>query len=565
MKRFKDTITRQLKELTGLDKISLEIPPDLDMGDFAFPCFVLSKKLKKSPQQIAQDLCRQFRLGEGIEKAEVKGAYVNFFIDKDSLATAVLPKIQEERSSYGKATDTGVIQLIESPSPNTNKPLHLGHLRNIVLGDALSQLSRFAGKQVHIIDIVNDRGIHICKSMLAYQRWGDGQTPQSTGIKPDHFVGSYYVRFCKEAKKDPSLEDQAQEMLLRWESGDKETIKLWKTMNSWVLEGFEQTYKRLGFKIEKHYFESETYTHGKEIVLKGLKEDIFSKEEDGKIIADLTDKGLDKKVLLRSNGTSVYMTQDIYLAKLRYQDYRFDEMIYVVANEQEYHFKVLFEIFDLLRYPFAQNCTHLSYGMVELPDGKMKSREGNVVDIDDLLEELMAMTKKELSKRYPDISKDDLLRRSKEISDAAFRFFLLKHDPLKNIRYDPKASLSFEGETGPYVQYTHARICSILRKAGQVPDDPELRLLREKETQKIIKMLAHYPQVVEQAALRYNPSLLTRYLLDLCQSFNEFYHAYPVLKEEKDVRFDRLYLIDCVRIVIAGGLKLCGISPIQKM
>ncbi|MCB1084452.1 MAG: arginine--tRNA ligase, partial [Simkania sp.] len=441
------------------------MPKDTAHGDYAFPCFILAKKLQKAPQIIASELSDRFSL-EQVRVAAI-GPYLNFTILDNSKQIETLKHILS--GNIIQKTAEPKVVLIESPGPNTNKPLHLGHLRNMLLGISLTHALRAIGKTVHTVNVNNDRGIHICKSMLAYQLFGDGKTPQSEGRKSDHFVGDYYVKFaqaCAESEeRKTELENQAQEMLTKWEAGDQEVLALWKKMNDWCLAGFQETYKRMGLTIEKEYFESETYQGGKDIILKGAEDGLFYKNEKGAIEADLEDKGLGKKVLLRSDGTSVYITQDINMAHLRYQDFSFDEMIYIVGNEQEYHFKVLFELFRMLGWSFGESCRHFSYGMIELPEGKMKSREGNVIDTDDLIKTVDGLAYEAVKERYEDLDEAEMNERAQAISTGAIRFFFLKFDPLKNFVFNPKESLSFEGETGPYVQYTHARISSILRKS----------------------------------------------------------------------------------------------------
>lgn len=557
-----------LKEVESL----IEIPPDVKLGDYAFPCFILAKRLKKSPMNIALEL------QESLTKVNIKqdhryfslirneGPYLNFFINKELFVKNVIGKILVEKNNYGQRKSTGKIILIESPGPNTNKPLHLGHLRNILLGQSLSKILKAQGHDVHIVNVVNDRGIHICKSMLAYKRLGNGDSPVISKLKPDHFVGKYYVKYSELEKENPEIEKEAQALLKKWESGDEETIALWRKMNKWALEGFAETYKKLDFDIEKEYFESEIYMHGREIILDGLKKGIFQEDENG-IIFDLEKKNLGKKVLLRKDGTSVYITQDIYMAWKRYEDFHFDRMYYVVGNEQEYHFKVLFEIFKALGWKFHDRCYHFSYGMVELPEGKMKSREGNVVDTDDLIHDVTEIARTELKQRYPELNLNELERRAGIIALAAIRFFFLKYDPLKNFIFNPKESLSFDGETGPYIEYSNARINSIFKKLQERfnPEDSDVTLLKEDNEIALVKLLLQYPEVIEKAATEMKPSLICRYLIELAQKFSEFYHANPVLNAEKGLKDARLTLIYCVRIVLQSGMELLNIHPIEEM
>ncbi|MBL7057564.1 arginine--tRNA ligase [Candidatus Woesearchaeota archaeon] len=563
--KYREETIKILEKVTKLKKVQidniLEVPPSLEMGDFAFPCFILSKTLKKAPNQIAEDLLKKLKPTKNISKIETKGPYLNFFINKEVLNKEVISKILKEKKDYGKSKPKKLTVLVESPGQNTNKPLHVGHLRNMLLGVSIKNILEAFGKEVHIVNVINDRGVHICKSLLAYKMFGKGKKPDK---KPDHFVGDFYVKYAEAVKKNPKLEEEVQALLLKWEQGDKEVIKLWKEMNSWAYKGYAETYKKLNFKVEKAYYESNSYKHGKEIVLKGLKDGKFEKEEDGAVSINLKKEGLGQKVLLRANGTAVYITQDIYMAKERLKDFKFDEMIYIVGNEQEYHFKALFSIFKRLGYKFADKCYHFSYGMVELPTGKMKSREGTVVDTDDLIEEVYQIATREVKKRYFTLSKTEIDKRAKIISMGAIRFFFVKYDPIKNFMFKPNESLSFEGETGPYVQYAHARINSILKKCidtGIV----DYKALKTKDEQALISLLAEYPKKIEEAATHYKPSIITRYLLDLAQTFNEFYHKYQVLKADENVKGARIAMILAIKQVLSNGLGLLGIDAPGKM
>jgi arginyl-tRNA synthetase len=567
MENIKNNILDILKNI-GIKEPSLDVPPKENMGDYAFPCFALAKEQKKSPMEIAKeiDLKLKGKLPEGIT-TKIIGPYLNFFINQNNIADNIIKEILELKNNYGTKPAKKDIVLVESPGPNTNKPLHLGHLRNILLGNSITKILKTQGKQVHIVNIVNDRGVHICKSMLAYKKWGNNETPESKEIKSDHFVGDYYVKYSKEEKNNPEIENEVQEMLIKWESGDKETIVLWKQMNSWALEGFNQTYAKLNFKPEKEYFESNSYIKGKEIILEGVKKDIFQKNKEGATIVNLEDKGLGEKILLRSNGTSVYITQDLYVAKKRYEDYNFDEMIYVVGNEQEYHFKVLFEIFKILGWSFGDKCHHFSYGMIELPEGKMKSREGTVVDTDDLIEEVTNIAKEEVKNRYNDIKEDEINKRAETIAKAGIKFFFLKFDPVRNFIFNPKESISFEGETGPYVQYSYARICSIFKKLEKEIDikKADLSLLNTEPDKRILKLLANYPSILEASAKNYKPSTLCHYLIDLASCFNGYYRDNPILKADENTMIARLALCECVKIVIRSGLDILGINVLEQM
>ncbi|MBN2422889.1 arginine--tRNA ligase [Candidatus Woesearchaeota archaeon] len=564
MNKFRKSIINSLNKILKkkIDESSLEIPPSQNMGDYAFPCFSLAKELKKSPNLIAKELKEKIHPDNNISETMVIGPYLNFSINKQALTKETLNEVFSKKQDYGKGAKKKYTVMIESPGPNTNKPLHLGHVRNMVLGNSLINLFNFCGYNTVRVDIINDRGIHICKSMLAYQKYGENKEPDK---KTDHFVGDYYVLYGKKLKKLPRLEEQARKMLLDWENQDKKVRALWKKMNNWAIDGFRETYKRYGVKIDKPYPESEHYTKGKKTVLNGLKKRIFKSDEDKNIIADLEKYGLGKKVILRADGTSIYITQDMVLAKLRYQDYKMDKMIYIVGNEQIYHFKVLFKIFELLNYHFAKDCYHLAYGMIYLPEGKMKSREGTVVDADNLADEMHEIAKKEIKARYRKLMGKELEERSENIAMGAIKFYILKYDPMKDFTYNPEESISFEGETGPYLQYTHARINSILEKhEEQITNKIDFSLLKEEE-QALVKYLSGFSQIIEKSAKEYKPSLLCRYLLDLAQSFNNYYHRYKVIQENKEIEKARILLIYCVKTVLKTGLNILGIEAVERM
>lgn len=571
----------------------LAVPPDSKWGDYAFPCFTLGKNQK----QEAEMLKKKLKLPSFISKMEVVGPYLNFFLDQAVVAEQTLIAISKEKEKFGrKAVGVGKEErkqegkepggrgpgkkeqekregdrkkpqnmVIEFCGPNTNKPLHLGHLRNISLGNALCRISSFCGNTAHPVNIVNDRGIHICQSMLAYQKWGKGQKPNKKG---DHFVGDFYVQFAQRLKEDPELKREAQELLFHWEDKNPEVQKLWRIMTKWVLQGFAQTYKRFGISFEKEYFESDYYEQGKEIAFEGLRKGIFKKDDQKNIVANLEAYGLPNKVVLRGDGTSIYITQDLHLAQLRYDDFGFDRMIYVVASEQNLHFKQLFKILELLERPYARQLHHFGYGLVNLPTGRMKSREGTVVDADDILDELAALAEQEVRARYETLAEKEIKRRAESIALAAVKFFMLKMDAGKDMVFDPKESISFEGETGPYLQYTHARACSILEKAGKVREKNKRQvrysLLADSREKMIINLLSKFSETVEEAA-HYKLHVLCRYLLDLAQAFNEFYHSCPVISEDKELMKGRLQLVQGVRQVLANGLRLLGIEALEEM
>ncbi|QQG39149.1 MAG: arginine--tRNA ligase [Candidatus Woesearchaeota archaeon] len=537
----------------------IEIPPDKNLGDFALPCFFLAKKLKKSPHQIAQELKDKIKLNEAFEKIESVGPYLNFFVNKKYFVKEVLSEILKKKDKYGAQKQRKKV-MVESPGPNTNKPLHLGHVRNILLAKGYCGTMRFLGNKVTQVDIINDRGIHIMKSILAYKKFGKNEKPK---IKGDHFVGKYYILYNKKLKENPSLEKEAKELLRKWEQDDKETIKIWKLMNSWALKGIRETYKKFNLKIDKTYYESETYQAGKQMVFDGCKKGLFKEDSDGSIYINL-DKDLGKKVLLRNDGTSLYITQDLYVARKRFQEYKgLDLCVYVVASEQDYHFKVLFKLLELLKVKGAGKCYHLSYGLVNLPEGKLKSREGTTVDADNLLDEMINLAKRELDKRVK-LDKVEKEKRAKEIAISALTFFLLKQDTFKDILFDPNESISFEGDTGPYVQYTYARASSILKKA-KLNKKINYNLLEEPIEYGLIKKLSLFGEIVLNSGNNYNPSFLVRYLIELSHTFNEFYHLCNVLKSEKDLMVARLAIVSATKQVLSNGLKILDLKPLEEM
>lgn len=571
---FKEEIIALLRQETKLSKDDLStlvaVPPDPKLGDYAFPCFKLGKNAKEEAEKLKEKL----KLPGFISKVEVAGPYLNFFIKHHALAKAILTSIYKDAKHYGKPKSyKGKRIVVEYCGPNTNKPLHLGHLRNMALGNAVCRVLSFAGNKVHPVNIINDRGIHICQSMLAYQKWGHQKEQDKKG---DHFVGDFYVLFATKAKEEEKagkehLKKEAQEMLLKWELGDKETRALWKKMNHWVLQGFAQTYKRFGISFEKEYAESSYYEQGKELVQEGVKKGIFQKDPaTDAIVASLRQYGIPDKVLLRGDETSIYITQDMHLATIRYRDFKFQQMIYVVASEQRLHFQQLFRILELLGMKFAKDMRHLSYGLVNLPSGRMKSREGTVVDADDIMDEVAELALAEVQKRHQNLTKEEAQERAEQIALAAIKFYMLHTDFVRDIVYNPEESLSFEGETGPYLQYAHVRTCSILRKAkkehhlmAQYPVNFELFSLQEELA--ILKLLAMFPEAVLKTAETYKPHHLTQYLLTLAQAFNEFYHKCPVLSDEKNHTKARLLLVDSVRQVMENGLDLLGIEAPQEM
>lgn len=492
----------------------------------------------------------------------------------------------EENENYGitPVSDDAELVMVEYSSPNTNKPLHLGHVRNNLLGFSLAEILKANGKRVVKTNIVNDRGIHICKSMLAWQKWGDGITPEKAGKKGDHLIGDFYVLFDKhykdelaqlkaqgmsdeEAEAASTLMQEARELLRRWEKGDEEVRNLWKMMNEWVYSGFDETYKRLGVDFDKIYYESDTYLEGKDLVLGGLEKGIMYRKEDGSVWADLTPDGLDHKLLLRSDGTSVYMTQDIGTAKLRFQDYPIDKMIYVVGNEQNYHFQVLALLLDKLGFRWGKDLTHFSYGMVELPNGKMKSREGTVVDADDLMDTMIENAVAASADRFKDIPADEAKEISRKVGLGALKYFLLKVDPRKNILFNPEESIDFNGNTGPFLQYTYARIRSVCRRAEEELKSCSFADAKPNEKEQVlIQKIADFPAVVAEAGRNYSPAVIANYCYDLAKEYNQFYHDYPMLKEEDAAtRCLRLNLSQLTARTLKQGVALLGMEMPERM
>ena len=562
---MKDIIVKLIAGQVDLDVSEvgnlLEVPPRMEMGDFAFPCFGLAGKMKKSPVEIAGELAGKIKLGKGIEKVENEGAYVNFFVDKVLFSEGVLEKAKEVAGGRwqvaggaGKGRRVGV----EYPSPNTNKALHVGHLRNMAIGGAVSNLVENAGSEVVHLNLFNDRGILISKSMIGYERFGEGKVPSDLGIKGDKFIGELYVEFSKESKENPELEELAKEKLRLWEAGDKDTLDLWKKMNGWAYEGMQETFDRFGLtKFDKSYYESEMYKEGRELVEKGLEKGVFVKKDDA-VMIDLESEGLGEKVFLRSDGTSVYITQDLFLAEKKVKDFDLDSSYYVVGSDQEYHFRVLFSVLDKLG--LKKDWRHLSYGMVSLPTGKMSSREGTAVGADDLIRETVEIAKKGISDRATG-EVDDLEERALKITLAAIKYALLKVDIHKRIVFDSKKALSFEGDTGPYLLYSYARASSIIRK---VKGDKKIEVGNLEDSEiKLLKKIDLFEDAVEKAYDGLAPNLVANYCFELAKDFNEFYHACPVLGDEKEGF--RLAVVEAFRIVMGKGLDLLGIEKLEEM
>ncbi|MDD5626099.1 MAG: arginine--tRNA ligase [Patescibacteria group bacterium] len=556
------------------EDLKLEIPPNQEMGDFSISCFGIAKVLKKAPTIVAQELASQLNLNKTkfsvFEQAKNIGPYLNFFINKKIWFKAICEEILSKGNNFGFSNfGKNKKILVEFSAPNTNKPQHLGHLRNNFLGQATANLLAAIGYKSIKINLINDRGIHICKSMLAYKLWGEGKTPESEKIKGDHFVGKYYVLFNTKVKENPELLNEAQKILEQWEKGDSEIIALWQQMNKWALDGFYKTYEKIGINFDKWYFESDTYKLGKKIILKALRKKICYRREDKAIEIDLSKYNLDKKVLIRADGTSVYVTQDVGLAFLKNRDFKPHKSIYVVASEQKYHFQVLFKILELFGFKGVENCYHLSYGLIFVPEGRLKSREGTVVDADDIISEIEQLAKSEIMSSDPNISPIEVSRRAETIALAALKFFLLKFTPEQEVHFQPKESIAFEGATGPYVQYTYTRIQSILEKkpAEEITDKLiDYKILGNPEEVAILKLLAAFPGVIKESAVSYNPTCLATYLLKLSQTFNEFYHKHKVLKAENQRLIKaRLVLIQAVAQVLKNGLNLMGINVLERM
>ncbi|NVM19537.1 MAG: arginine--tRNA ligase [Candidatus Lokiarchaeota archaeon] len=542
---------------------SIEIPPPEFDSTYAFPCFKLSKFLEKAPNLIAQDLSEKIQLPEFIEKIKAVGPYINFTIN----SRYILEIIFKLKTDYGRSRElsnkTDRLRIVvEYPSPNTNKPLHFGHVRNMVLGKTLSNLLEYKVHKVFQVNLYNNRGIHISKSMLAYKKWGNKKEPDK---KSDHFVGDFYVLYNKMAKNDDNLDKKAQDLLRLWESGDQETLDLWNKMNKWAIDGFNITYEKFGIEFIKVYNESDLYLGGKKKILEGLEQGIFEKTDDGAVIARLKEKyNLEDKILIRSDGTSIYITQDIYLAYKKKEDFNYDKSIYIVGDPQIQHFKWLFAILDKLG--FKEDNYHLSYGMIELPSGKMKSREGTVVDADDVIEEVENLAFQEVNKRYPDLTEIEKKKRAETISLAAIKFYILKFNHIKGFIFKPDESISFEGETGPYIQYCYARIASIISKSGrEISSNINWDLLIHEKELLLIKQLTYFPEIIDTAERSYSLHLIPQYLLNLCQAFNSFYSSCQVLSDDKELENARLLLIRCVQIVIKIGLNILGIDTLNQM
>ena len=589
-------------QLTDAEQMHVEVPPKPEMGDLGIPLFAYAKALRMGPPMIAAEIARIINAavessseigGEkpaSLGKFQAVGPYINVKLDQANAAYDILREIAEQKESYGsrfnsaEKTMAGRKVMIEYSSPNTNKPLHLGHMRNDALGESVCRILKFAGADVFRVNIINNRGVHICKSMLAYKLFHEpkGETPESLGMKGDHFVGQCYVEFDKYAKEHPEANEQAQKMLEEWENApeDSELRQLWKKMNDWTINGIKETYDRTGVGFEKLYYESDTYLKGKEEILKGLEKGIFFKAEDGSVRIDVTDvvgKGKDgerqEKVLLRKDGTSVYITQDIGTAIFRHQDWAFNQMAYVVASEQIYHFKILFYILKQLGFDWADKLHHLSYGLVNLPNGRMKSREGTVVDADDLIDSLHAQALDAIKEKGRDAIVGDPDEVAEKVALAALHYYLLQATPIKDMIFNPEESLSFNGNTGPYLQYMGARISSILSKAresGLVPvcSQNACQMLSHPSEWELIKTLQRFPETVAVAAKNYDPSVMAAFTYDLCKDFSGFYRDCPIVsvaQDNKDLAQARLFLAESTLTVLKNAMNMVLVPYLDRM
>lgn len=583
-----NSVAKAVAELYGItvepnDVVTQKPRKDVE-GDISVVVFPFVKAAHKSPEAVGAEIGEWLKSNVAeVENAEPTKGFLNIKINPLFWAGVLRDIADTPDFGLRHADENSDLIMVEYSSPNTNKPLHLGHVRNNLLGYSLARILEANGHKVVKTNIVNDRGIHICKSMLAWKKWFNGVTPETAGKKGDHLIGDCYVAFDKhyreelaelqakgmteeEAEQASTLMAEARDMLRRWEQGDEEVRDLWRTMNSWVYAGFDDTYRRLGVDFDKIYYESDTYLEGKELVLKGLEEGSMYRREDGSVWADLTPDGLDHKLLLRSDGTSVYMTQDIGTAKLRYRDYPIDKMIYVVGNEQNYHFQVLSLLLDRLGFKWGKDLVHFSYGMVELPEGKMKSRTGTVVDADDLMDEMESQAREASADRLAEMPEEEARETARKIGLGALKYFLLKVDPKKNMMFNPRESIDFNGNTGPFLQYTYARIRSVLRKAGEYSEAEATNAVPNEKESLLIQKISDFPAVVAEAGRAYSPSIIANYAYDLAKNYNQFYHDYSILREENpSVRALRLMLSDVTARTLKTSVGLLGMEMPERM
>jgi arginyl-tRNA synthetase len=581
-KKIEIILKKAFQEAFGQEHqiFDLGFPSEIKMGDLTLSCFLIAKKLNLPPGEIAQKLQEKIPPGGIIKKVEFQGPYLNFWIDETVLFGDSIEKVEKEKDEYGNSEKGEEKKImLEYLGPNTNKPLHLGHARNGALGMALAQILESQGFDVTKANLVNDRGIHICKSMLAWKKWGQGGTPEDDNEKGDHFVGKFYVMYNTELEKDPHLEDEIRKMLILWEAKDKATRKLWKKMNEWVYQGFQETYARFGLEFDVTYYESGTYELGKNIVQLGLDKGIFERDNNQSITFYLPEKkfGRDKNgelkkvTVIRADGTSLYITQDLGLAVKRFNDYHFDQMIYVVGKEQIFHFQCLFEILRALNFSWSRDLRHLPYGMVSLPEGKMKSREGKVVDTDDLISEVVRMAWEEVKRRDEKggLDEKEMRKRADIIGIGAIKFYLLRFGATQDICFDPKESISFDGVTGAYCQYAYARIQSILRKAEDQKiesSNPDYGKLGTDEERILIQKIIQYPEILEKAAICLNPALVVGHIYETTRAFNQFYVSHKVAdSKNEELSAARIDLIKSAAQVIRNGLSIMGIETLDRM
>lgn len=541
---------------------SMVRPPSAEKGDISFPVFKFMPK-GNNPAAFAQQLVLHLKTNEDFSKYEAVGPYVNVFFNTQAYTKKI---IENAGHTPALPEKNAPLVMVEYASPNTNKPLHVGHLRNIALAESMIRLFIHDGKNVIRAQVINDRGVHICKSMLAYEKWGRSTTPESEKMKSDHFVGKWYAEFSKHAENDATLEEEAQAMLVKWENNDAHVRALWKKNNEWVLKGMFETYARMGATFDVNYYESEFYQKGKDVVMQAFDKGLLKKADNGAIIVPLEEQGLPDKPVIRGDGTSLYFTQDIYLAIKRFQDYpALERIVYVVGNEQEIHFKQLFATLKLFGVPQAEKCYHLGYALLILPTGKMSSRAGKVVNADELMDELVEMATQEYNKRSPELSPEEIARRANVIAMSALKFYMVKQDAKKELVFDPKESISFEGQTGPYLLYTTARILSILRKSLHTLDVNKTDLLTFPREKELLTILSRKDEVISAALRNYSPHVLGHYLLELANTFNTYYHETKIIQENENMEKARLALVNAIRQILEEGLYLLGIETLREM
>lgn len=562
-------LQRALDKKYNAKLVEIIYAPDSKLGDYTVSCFLLAKKMKSSPVEIAKKIVSDIQPSGMIIAVQATGPYINFKVDQFKFSELVLKEINKQNGKYGfSKIGDGKKVMVEYFSPNTNKPLTIGHVRNICLGQSISNLLDFSDHKVIRSTLYNDRGIAIAKAILAYNKWSNAKKPEDVGMKPDHFVGSFYVKYGQEEKKDKNLEKEASRILEAWEADDKKILAIWQQLMIWVHKGFDQTLKKLGVsKFDEQYYESEYYNEGKKIVDQGLKKGIFLTHPEGYVYAPLERYGLPDKVLLRSNGTSLYITQDLYLATLK-NKHKVDHSIYVVGSEQDLQFKQLFKILEMLKMKSLKSFYHLSYGLIRLPDGKIKSREGLAegTGADELIAKLEILAVDEIKSRFPDLSDKEVSKRAEAIALSALKFYILQVNPKTTMVFDPKKSLAFVGKTGPYLQYTHARINSLLNKAkAKINTKVDYSLLSTPAEFDLVKLLSRFPAVIQFAVENYDPATLANYLYDLAKQFSLFYEQCPILSSDDGLKNARLLLTNDVKVVLAKGLELLDVRPIEKM